>query len=92
MIFKFYANSNFDNLFLGQTMQKVAGRMGIQIANPKVVSIPDDRTDSYVKQLRNLVDPSVQMVMTLVPQQKSDRYGKDRFSIFFSFFRDNLLQ
>ena len=58
-------------------MQKVAGRMGIQIANPKVVSIPDDRTDSYVKQLRNLVDPSVQMVMTLVPQQKSDRYGKN---------------
>ena len=64
-------------------MQKVAGKMGIQIANPKVVSIPDDRTDSYVKQLRNLVDPSVQMVMTLVPQQKSDRYGEDRLLKYF---------
>ena len=72
-------------------MQKVAGKMGIQIANPKVVSIPDDRTDSYVKQLRNLVDPSVQMVMTLVPQQKSDRYGKNLHSNSFHDFFPTLL-
>ena len=41
----------------------------------QIVSLPDDRTDSYIKQLRSILDPSVQMVMTLVPQQKSDRYA-----------------
>jgi len=58
-----------------QMMQRVSQKMGIKIANPKIVSLPDDRTDSYIKQLRSILDPSVQMVMTLVPQQKSDRYA-----------------
>jgi len=58
-----------------KSMQDVAKRMGIQIATPKIVGLPDDRTDSYIKNLRSLLDPSVQMVMTLVPQQKSDRYA-----------------
>lgn len=41
----------------------------------KVVALPDDRTDSYIKQLRALLNPSVQLVLLVVPQQKSDRYA-----------------
>jgi len=58
-----------------KTMQNNAQRMGITVANPKVVALPDDRTDSYVKQLRSLLSPSVQLVLMVVPQQKSDRYS-----------------
>jgi len=57
------------------TMQQVAKRMDITIANPKPISLPDDRTESYVKSLRGILDPTVQLVLTVVPQQKSDRYA-----------------
>lgn len=58
-----------------KTMQSMAQRMGITVANPKVVALPDDKTDSYIKQLRSLLGPSVQLVLMVVPQQKSDRYA-----------------
>ena len=32
-----------------KTMQSAAQKMGISIAHPKVVALPDDRTDSYIK-------------------------------------------
>merc|ERR1712141_699060 len=56
-------------------LQRVASRMGIQMANPKVVSLPDDRTDSYIKQMRTLVNQSVQLFMMIFPAQKADRYA-----------------
>ena len=40
-----------------------------------MVSLPDDRTESYVKQLRSLLNPDVQLVLMVVPAQKSDRYA-----------------
>lgn len=58
-----------------KVMQQQGPRMGIPIANPKVVALPNDRTDTYMKALRDILDPSVQLVLTVVPQQKSDRYA-----------------
>jgi len=56
-------------------MQRVAARMGITMANPKVVSIPDDRTETYIKQMRLLLNQSVQLFMMIFPAQKADRYS-----------------
>jgi len=56
-------------------MQRVASRMGITMANPKVVALPDDRTDTYIKQMRLLLNQSVQLFMMIFPQQKADRYS-----------------
>lgn len=56
-------------------MQGAAQKMGMTFGNPKVVALPDDRTDSYVKQLRSLLNPTVQLALMVVPQQKSDRYA-----------------
>ena len=39
------------------------------------MALSDDRTDSYVKQLRTLLNPTVQLALLVVPQQKSDRYA-----------------
>ena len=49
--------------------------MGIRIAHPKVVGLSNDRTETYLKEMRDLIDPSVQMMVTIVPQIKSDRYA-----------------
>ena len=40
-----------------------------------MVSLPDDRTDSYIKQMRLLLNQSVQLFMMIFPQQKADRYS-----------------
>ena len=39
------------------------------------MALPNDRTDTYLKAVREVVDPSVQLVLTVVPQQKADRYA-----------------
>merc|ERR1719412_2618667 len=56
-------------------MQQQGPRMGLQIANPKPIKIANDRTESYLKELRSIINPSVQLVMTIFPQMKSDRYS-----------------
>ena len=40
-----------------------------------MVKLGDDRTESYLKELRNLINPSVQLVLMVFPQAKSDRYS-----------------
>jgi len=50
-------------------------KMGMQIAQPKVVALPNDRTETYLKEIRQVIDPSVQLVLALVPAQKADRYS-----------------
>merc|ERR1711981_550755 len=56
-------------------MQQMAQKMGITFANPKPVSLPDDRTETYVREMRKILDPQVQLVLMVVPAQKSDRYA-----------------
>ena len=58
-----------------KTMQQLAGRMGINVANPKVIALPNDRTETYLEALRPVIDPTTQLVLTVVPQQRSDRYA-----------------
>ena len=49
--------------------------MGINIAMPRVVALANDRTETYLKHLREIIDPTVQLVLTVFPQPKSDRYS-----------------
>ena len=49
--------------------------MGIPVSSPRVVKLKDDRTETYLKEMRGLIDPSVQLVLTIFPQMKSDRYA-----------------
>lgn len=49
-------------------MQQSAPKMGIDMAMPKRVVLPNDRNDTYVQKLNELIDPSVQLVMCIVPQ------------------------
>ena len=38
-------------------------------------ALPNDRTESYLKAVREGVEPTTQCVVTIVPQQRSDRYA-----------------
>ena len=66
-------NENVVKTFCG-TFREQAPKMGIQVANPRVVKLKDDRTETFLKELRGIIDPSVQLVVTIFPQLKSDRY------------------
>jgi len=50
-------------------------KMGMNIVQPKVISLPNDRTETYLKEIRQVIDPSVQLIVSLVPAQKADRYS-----------------
>ncbi len=49
--------------------------MGITIASPKTLPLPNDRTETYLKAMREIIDPSVQLILSVFPQMKSDRYS-----------------
>merc|ERR1719273_2757006 len=58
-----------------KSMTQQGPRMGLQIALPRCIKLPNDRTETYLKEIRNIIDPSVQLVMTIFPQMKADRYA-----------------
>ncbi len=49
--------------------------MGIQIATPAAVPLPNDRAETYLAAIRRLVDPELQLVLTVFPQVRADRYA-----------------
>ena len=40
----------------------------------------NDRTETYLQALRSIIAPDVQLVLTVFPQQKSDRYAAANFA------------
>ena len=58
-----------------KNIQQQAARMGVQFSQPKVVAIPNDRTETYLKAIRDVITPECQLVNCIVPQQRSDRYS-----------------
>lgn len=43
--------------------------------DPIVMELPNDRTETYVKTIRNQMKPSLQMVVVIFPTQRDDRYS-----------------
>ena len=44
------------------TMLEVSKRMGIQIGQPKVAGLSNDRTDTYVNRIRDEINPDVTLL------------------------------
>eukprot|EP00112_Aurelia_sp_Birch-Aquarium-sp1_P026327 Seg928.2 transcript_id=Seg928.2/GoldUCD/mRNA.D3Y31 product="Piwi-like protein 2" protein_id=Seg928.2/GoldUCD/D3Y31 len=57
------------------TMFKCAPQMGIQVAQPTHVQLRDDRTETYLKSIRDHLNPNVQVVVTIFPSSRDDRYA-----------------
>jgi len=56
-------------------MTKLAPKMGMKVSQPEMKSLPNDRTETYLKTLREGVNPTVQMVVAIMPTARDDRYS-----------------
>lgn len=46
-----------------------------KVSDPIVLELPNDRTETYVKTIRDHMRPSLQMVVIIFPTQRDDRYS-----------------
>ena len=59
----------------GKVLQFEAKKIGVNYAKPRIHSLADDRVQTYMRILSDNLKEDVQLVMTLVPQQRADRYA-----------------
>eukprot|EP00731_Ephydatia_muelleri_P025692 Em0017g775a len=56
-------------------LSKVCPPIGMEVQEPKMVEVINDRTESYLRALRELIAPRLQMVMIVFPTSRDDRYS-----------------
>jgi hypothetical protein len=67
-------DTRFTTEFAGM-MRKIGPQMGIQVCDARIASLRDDRTDSYLRVLRENINPSLQLVVIIFPSARDDRYS-----------------
>eukprot|EP00794_Sanderia_malayensis_P019493 gene19493-21418_t len=58
-----------------QTFAKVTTQMGFSVAQPNAVQLKDERTETYLQTIRQNLNPNVQIVVTIFPTSRDDRYA-----------------
>lgn len=56
-------------------MKQVTPVMGINVQDPQMIEIRDDRTETYLRNIRENLHPRVQMVVIIFPTSRDDRYA-----------------
>ena len=56
-------------------MRKVTPALGIQVVDPMMVVVRDDRTETYLRTIRENLHPQVQVVVVIFPTSRDDRYA-----------------
>ncbi|KAL2726285.1 piwi-like protein Ago3 isoform X1 [Vespula maculifrons] len=49
--------------------------LGLQISSPREISLKDDRTDTYLRELRHIINDDIEMVVIVFPSNRTDRYS-----------------
>ncbi|XP_033126803.1 piwi-like protein 1 [Anneissia japonica] len=57
-----------------QTLIRVCGPIGMQVAQPIFIALQNDRTDSYIQAIKEKMTQQIQMVLCIVPNNRKDRY------------------
>ena len=57
-----------------QTMNRVCGPMGINLGQPRVAVLHDERVGSYVDAIQRLQCNPCQMIVSIIPNHNKDRY------------------
>lgn len=57
------------------TMRQVTPVMGIGVRDPHMIELRDDRTETYLRSIRENLHPRVQMVVIIFPTSRDDRYA-----------------
>jgi len=58
-----------------QLMLKLAPKMGFPVTQPAMAELANDRTETYVKTIRDSIDPMVQLICAIMPTPRDDRYA-----------------
>ncbi|XP_014665207.1 PREDICTED: protein argonaute-3-like, partial [Priapulus caudatus] len=58
-----------------QALKSTSLVMGMQVANPRMYELKDERTDTYVRSITESINPNVQMVVLICPTSRDDRYA-----------------
>ncbi|XP_035744235.1 piwi-like protein Ago3 [Vespa mandarinia] len=58
-----------------KTLLNISLNLGLQISIPHEVSLKDDRTDTYLRKLRYIINDDVEMVVIVFPTNRTDRYS-----------------
>ena len=58
-----------------EMMRKCGPKMGMDVAQPKFVFLGDDRTESFLKGLRNTINSKTQIAVIVFPSARSDKYS-----------------
>jgi len=56
-------------------MIKLSPKMGMKVAQPELSQLANDRTETYLKAIRDNVNPSMQLVVAIMPTPRDDRYS-----------------
>lgn len=56
-------------------LQRVSRDMGMAVGEPIIVALKNDSTQNYINELRKVINPSLDMVVCLVPTIRNDRYS-----------------
>lgn len=49
--------------------------MGIRVQDPQMIEVRDDRTETYLRNIRENLHPRIQMVVIIFPTSRDDRYA-----------------
>ncbi|XP_076451619.1 piwi-like protein 1 [Babylonia areolata] len=72
----FYTRRNTpDVMNFVQEAQRIGPPLGISVRNPEQVPLPDDKTETLVKALRESVNPRTQLVCVVMPTSREDKYS-----------------
>lgn len=58
-----------------ECMERNSRSMGINVRSPQVIVLNDDKTESYIAALRKSLTPATQIVVTICPTWRDDRYA-----------------
>ena len=47
----------------------------MQVHDAKVLEVPNDRTETYLQAIRSEISPKLQLVVTIFPTSRDDRYS-----------------
>ena len=47
----------------------------LQVHDAKVLEVPNDRTETYLQAIRTEIGPKLQLVVTIFPTSRDDRYS-----------------
>ncbi|XP_045774375.1 piwi-like protein Ago3 [Maniola jurtina] len=67
-------DKNVTNDFV-ETLKRCSRPMGIQVSNPDLIRLPNDRVDTYVQALKKCIVSDLQLVVAISPSMRDDRYS-----------------